>query len=181
MFLIGQRVDGGNVRVPGELFDLALCESTKHDALDHSAQHPRGIFKKLTTPKLKLTRSQEKRLAAQLANAYLERNSRARGRFGKDHRPDLAGQRLHGMPPALPFHQNRIGQDSFHARPREFFDAQQMFHRDANPATTDWTICNPSSASLRRKLSGGRKRRICAPAGIVSNPAWCSRLATRTA
>ena len=120
--------------------------------------------------------------------ADLEGDAGARGGLGENHRPDLAGERLRAMTGRAPaFMRAGCGEDVFHVRQRQFFDAQQMFHGKgtisaASCDATDSMMARPSSRFARaRRFSAGRSRMICVPAGMASRPAACSRLMNRMA
>ena len=123
MLVVRERIDGGNARVVRELLDIALREGAEDGAVDHPAQHARGVLDRLAAAKLDLAGGQEDHLAAQLADADLEGDAGARGGLGEEHGPGLAGQRLLGVLPAFLLEGHGVGQDCLHVRPRECFNA----------------------------------------------------------
>ena len=56
VLLVGQRVDGGNAGVAGELFDVALGVGTEDCPVHEAAQHTGGVFDRLAPAKLNLVR-----------------------------------------------------------------------------------------------------------------------------
>ena len=121
--LVREGIDGGNAGIVGELLDVALREGAEDGAVDHPAQHARGVLDRLAAAKLDFAGGQEDRLPAQLADADLEGHAGAGGGFGEQHGPGLTGQRLLGMPPAFLLEAHGVGQDGLHVRPRQCFNA----------------------------------------------------------
>jgi hypothetical protein len=70
---------------------------------------------------LDVIRIKEKRRATEFANANLKGNARARGRFGKDKSPALAGQGLAVHPLPLAFERDGVPQNLLNVRDRQFF------------------------------------------------------------
>ena len=119
MLVVGEGVDGGNARVVREFLDVALREGAEHGAMDHPAQHARGVLDGFAAAKLDFAGREEDHLAAQLADADLEGDAGAGGGLGEQHGPGLTGQRQFGMPPAFLLEVHRVGQDGLHVRPRQ--------------------------------------------------------------
>ena len=124
MFVVGQGIDGRDAPEPGEVLNLGLREGTDNRAVDHAAEHARRVLNGFTPPILHLAGGKKKRLAAQFADPHLEGNARPGRRLGEDHGPGLAAERLFPVPPTLPFHPRRLGQDLFQVDDGEFLDAQ---------------------------------------------------------
>ena len=128
MFVVRQRVDGRDAGIARELLHIALRKSADDRAVNHAAQHPRGVLDGFTAAELNFIRVEKHHLPAQFADSHFKRNPRARGRFGKQQRPDFSGQWLVRMMAALFLDGRSIGENLFHVRARQFFNAQQMFH-----------------------------------------------------
>ncbi len=123
MLVIGEGVNGGDTRVARKLFHVVLREGAEYGAMDHPAQDARGVLDWFAAAKLDLAGREEDYLAAQLADAHLEGDPGARGGFGEQHGPGLTGQGQLDMVPAFLFEVHRGGQDGFHVRLRQRFNA----------------------------------------------------------
>ena len=121
MLVIGQRVDGRDAGKFGEFLHVALRKRADDRAVNHPAQHARGVLDRFAAAQLDFVRVEKHRLAAQFANADLEGNPRARGRLGKHQRPDLSGQRLLVAPRPLALEHDGVAQDFLNVRARQFF------------------------------------------------------------
>src|ERR1039458_7017654 len=121
MLVVRQRVDGRNVRIFRELLDVVLCEGADDRAVNHPAQHACGVLDRLAAAKLDVVGVEKHWPPAKFVDADLERNPRARGRFGKHQRPGLAGQRLGFVMTTLAFEHGGIAQNFFKIRARQFF------------------------------------------------------------
>ena len=97
MLVVGEGVDGGDAGEIGEFLDVALGEGADDGAVEHSAQDAGGVLDGFAAAKLDIAGGKEHDLAAELADADLEGDAGACGRFGEDMRPGLAGQRLRGV------------------------------------------------------------------------------------
>ena len=72
MLLIGQRIDGGNGRIPGEFFHVLLRIGAKDGAVHHPSQHARGVFDRLAAANLDFSRRQKNHLPAEFPNPNVE-------------------------------------------------------------------------------------------------------------
>ena len=121
MLVVGERVHGRHAGVSGEFLHVVLRISPDDRAMNHPAEHARGVLDRLAASDLNLVRAEKHHLSAQLTDADLERHSSACGGFVENQRPALPGQRQFGMMSAFLFEPDGVGQDSFHVRLRQFF------------------------------------------------------------
>src|SRR5262249_16889341 len=94
MLVIRERVDGRQLGILGEILDVRLRKGADDRAMDHAAEHARGVLDVLPAAKLDFAGAEKHRLSAQFPDADLERNPRAGGGFGEKHGPNLARERL---------------------------------------------------------------------------------------
>ena len=92
--VVGEAVDDGDRAVLGERLDLALGEGADHDCVDKARKHARGVFNRFAPADLQVVGAEEKRIAAELGHADLERNAGTGARFFKDHAECFAGEQL---------------------------------------------------------------------------------------
>ena len=124
VLFIRQRVDRRHAGELRKLLDVALRVSADHRAMNHSRQHPRGIFNQFTATELRVSGVQVNGFAPELANPDLERHSRSRRWLGKNQRPSLAGQRLRRNFPAVRFQLSRAPQNRFDFISRQLLNAK---------------------------------------------------------
>ena len=165
----------------GELLDVALCERADDRAVNHAAQHAGGVLDRLAAAQLNVIGIEKHRLPAQFADADLKRNPRARGRFGKDQRPGLAGQRLGFMLAALAFEPDGVAQNFYQNPPAATFPmtidvssfrfwgfAQRKL---INPSPAWTSLLLRGMASVGRALGGAaRPRRYSAAKTSQASP-----------
>ena len=121
MFLVGQRIHGRHAGVLGELLDIALRVRANDRAVNHPAEHARGVLDQLAAADLNVLRAQKQRLPAQFADADLERDARARGRLVENERPGLSGQRQARVTAPFAFHGGGGRQNLLHIHRGQFF------------------------------------------------------------
>ena len=93
MLIVGQCIDGGNLRKFRELLHIRLGKSPNHRAMDHPSHHPRRVPHQLTPAQLNLRRTKETGNPSQLPNGHLKRDPGPGGGFGEDQSPDLPVER----------------------------------------------------------------------------------------
>ena len=101
---IGEAIDHRHGRVFGQLAQLCHAVGAQHDRIDIARQHARRVGDTLATAKLHLLAREDDGVAAELADADLERHARAGGGLFEDQRDGFAGERLALDPAALGQH-----------------------------------------------------------------------------
>ncbi len=100
--IVGQSVDDRDAAAARQFFDVTVRVGPHNQAVHEPRQDPGGVGNRLAPAKVKVVLVQEERVATQLMNADLERDTGARAGLGEDQRPSLAREhRL--VPKALPF------------------------------------------------------------------------------
>ena len=122
MLGIGQRVDGGNVGVLGEILYIALREGANDCAVHHATEHAGGVLDGFATAELEVVRVEKHYAATKFADAGLEGHSGSCGGFGENHRPRLAGERLVLAVAALRLDDGGIFQNGLDGRRVHRFD-----------------------------------------------------------
>jgi len=97
---VRQAVDHGNARFLCELFDEAVAEGARHDAVDPAREGPGHVLRRLARPDPDLLRTQQDGVTSELGHARLEGHVGAQRRLLEVHRQGLAAKRLmtHAVP-----------------------------------------------------------------------------------
>ena len=82
----------GIVGVLGELLDVRLRERADHDRVEVAREHGRRVLDRLAAAELEVVRGEVEPGAAELRDADLERDARARRRLLEDHPERPAGE-----------------------------------------------------------------------------------------
>ena len=113
MFVVGQRVDGRNLGILGEFLDVVLGVGADDGAMNHSAQHPGGVFDWFPTTELAVVGIEEDGIATQFADANLEADTRSGGGLAEDERPGFSRERAYMVVPVR-FHSGHQIQNGSH-------------------------------------------------------------------
>ena len=98
MLVIGQRIDGGDAAVLGELHHILLRKGADDGPMNHAAHHTGSVLDRLTTAELDVGAGEEHDLTTELTHADLEAHACACGGLREDQRPLLAGEHLPPSP-----------------------------------------------------------------------------------
>src|SRR5205814_7288739 len=91
MLGIGERINGRNPSILGELFNIALGKSPDHRPVDHSTEHSSRIFDRFSAAELEFVCAEKNPLPPKLANANFKGKASESGRIGKEYRPGMVG------------------------------------------------------------------------------------------
>jgi hypothetical protein len=99
MVLLREHVDHGDRRVLRELDHGLVRAGADADGVDHPRQHERDVPRRLPARHLQLALAKDQRMPAQLVDARLEGDARARGGLVEHQRDALAveGTRRHAV------------------------------------------------------------------------------------
>ena len=128
MFRIGQRVDRGDARELGEVFDILLGEGANHRAVDHASEDAGCVLNGFAATELDVSAIKEKNLGSQFSETHFKAHTGPGGTLAEDERPGLAGQRSVMLTPAALERGNTV-QDIPHFSAGQCLEAQQVFHR----------------------------------------------------
>ena len=90
VMVVGQAVDDGDGGARREVDHVGLGEGADHDGVEVAREYVAGVFEGLADAQLNVAGAQKERLGAELGDADLERDARARRGLGEDHADRLA-------------------------------------------------------------------------------------------
>ncbi len=129
VFRVREGVDRRQSAGGGEGFHVALRVGADHHAVQHPAEDAGGVLDGFAAaPELEVVGVEEKGIAAEFADADLETDARAGGRFIEDHPPAAVPQWVFVETTALGLHLAAQRDDPQDVLPRHGFDGKQITH-----------------------------------------------------
>src|SRR5882672_6047569 len=178
--LVGQAVDHRHARVPCEPVEDVLLEGAHHDDVAHARDHLRHVLHRLAATELRVARGEEDRGAAELVEAGLEREPRARRLLLEDHRQGAVLQRPVALV-ALELRFQPLGarEQVLVLLAREVVEPQEVPHLHLHAAArlfrnvsrTGTSLFRTSRASASLMTSGGSMRMTVSAVTLSTSPA----------
>ncbi len=174
MAAISQPVDHRNRCIFRHFQQNTFIEGANHDQVDVARQNARGISNGFAMTQLHLGTCQDHRLPAHLANTHIKRYACSGGRFFKNQRNHVIGQRFIRIwrtfrhVGAGNFHHFCLAQNFMQITCIGFADIQKIGHGFASIAVAALSSrATASSISSFDMFKGGSKRITLAPPGTV--------------